>query len=167
MMRHGSLRLSMVDVEVRLGSSPRTRHPYSLSPLPCLGHSATSPATTGGWGLIIPTLSSHSQLCRNTCMMYENQNNAIIVCRVAAKDRLINIATCRQSWRAASWVLTLLYTVSVAVLCFHSIHTKMCCAFILYIQNVTISGTIFTINKTHTVEQNTYFKISTNISSSI
>ena len=65
MIRHGSLRLSMVDVEGRLGSSPGLAT-LIASPLPCLGHSATSPATTGGWGLIIPTLSSHSQLCRNT-----------------------------------------------------------------------------------------------------
>ena len=135
MMRHGSLRLSMMDVEVRLGSSPRTRHPYSLSsPLPRTLRNQPS----NNWRMrsYYPHfVISFTTLSKYICMMYENQNNAIIVCRVAAKDRLINIATCRQSWRAASWVLTLLYTVSVAVLCFHSIHTKMCCAFILYIQN--------------------------------
>lgn len=43
MIRLGSLRLSILDVEVRLGSPARTRH-LIASPLPRLGHSATSGA---------------------------------------------------------------------------------------------------------------------------
>ena len=89
-MRHGSLRLSMVDVEVRLGSSPRTRHPYSLSsPLPRTLRNQPS----NNWRTRSYYVHFMYNLIHNFVEKYENQNNVIVGRGGAEKDRLINIAT--------------------------------------------------------------------------